>query len=546
MKFRVVIRIAIIASVTLLCTVFGIYSFFRLNAVEDQKDFNLYTLVPQNAIAVLETDRMAEFVGDINQLNCSKDNHFLYASELFVYLKNYLHTLLEETPHGLSKQMNKMLISFHEPDTPMNQVLYCNLASGDYELVESFIQKYCSSLFPSKFFDYKGEEISIYPMSDGRFLVAYFTKEFLAISFQKRLIEQVIDARLLKKSLIDIPSFKDMYTGKDLNVEATMYVRLNEIDMGRDTSGIHSRVYLGDWAEFDIKLNGDAIYCSGISHGSDTTHTFVNALRHQKPVDNFPGKQLPTSTFFYHSWAISDIDAMLNFTSSQEYTKVTYSDSIKVNDEEWFNFLKSYADGQITACLFQTKDTVNRHPCAVTVVPIKDVMRAENQLQSIFNHVSKEVEISSVSEDDSNYQLYPKAQGYRYYVLLPNTLMIQLTGIAESVFYTYACFYKGYLLMAPNVLSLIAYIDAMESDEILEGNTAYEKVVGGLSPTYNFVMMADMEKMLEQPETYVCLIPNFFFRQADFFRYFILSIQFICVEGVVYPNFVFLYKNDIV
>ena len=109
--------------------------------MESQKDFNLYTLVPQSAMAVLETDRMAELVDGINQLSCSKDNHFLYASELFVYLKNYLHTLLDDTPHGLSKQMNKMLISFHEPDNPLNQVLYCSLGSGDYELVESFIRK---------------------------------------------------------------------------------------------------------------------------------------------------------------------------------------------------------------------------------------------------------------------------------------------------------------------------------------------------------------------------------------------------------------------
>lgn len=262
MKLRLIIRIAIIVSIVLLCTGFGVYSFFRLNAVENQKDFNLYTLVPQSAMAVLETDRMAELVDDINGLSCSKDNHFLYASELFVYLKNYLHTLLEDTPHGFSKQMNKMLISFHEPDNPMNQVLYCSLGAGDYELVESFIRKYCSSSFPSKFFDYKGEEISIYPMPDGRFLAAYFTPDFLAISFQKRLIEQVIDARISKNSLIELPSFKLMHAGKNANVQATVYVRIKSVDMGKNTDGIRSQIYLGSWAEFDLKLNEDAIYCS--------------------------------------------------------------------------------------------------------------------------------------------------------------------------------------------------------------------------------------------------------------------------------------------
>ena len=67
---------------------------------------------------------------DVDGLHCSKDEHFLYVSELFVYLKKYFNTLVGDTPHGLSRQMNKMLISFHEPDTPLNQVLYCSLGEG--------------------------------------------------------------------------------------------------------------------------------------------------------------------------------------------------------------------------------------------------------------------------------------------------------------------------------------------------------------------------------------------------------------------------------
>lgn len=464
-----------IVSIVLLCTGFGVYSFFRLNEVESQKDFNLYTLVPQSAIAVLETDRMAELVDDINQLSCSKDNHFLYASELFVYLKNYLHTLLEDTPHGLSKQMNKMLISFHEPDTPLNQVLYCSLGSGDYELVESFIRKYCSSSFPSKFFDYRGEEISIYPMPDGRFLSAYFTSDFLAISFQKRLIEQVIDARLSKKSLIDMPSFKLMHAGKNANVEATVYVRIKSVEMGKNTDGIRSQTYLGSWAEFDLKLNENAIYCSGISHGSDTTHTFINALRRQQPVEGFPGERLPLSTFFYDCWAISDMDAMCSFTAEQEYAKATYSDYIKERDEEWMDFLKMYAGDQVISCLFQSKDTVNEIPCAVMSVPVKNVLQAERRLQSLLYTSPKEVDAPPVPQAYPDYHLYPKAKGYRYYILPRNTLLTQLTGITESALYTYVCFYRGHLLMAPDVVSLTAYIDAMENEEVLDDIPLYEE-----------------------------------------------------------------------
>lgn len=194
--------------------------------------------------------------------------------------------------------MNKMLISFHEPDTPLNQVLYCSLGSGDYELVESFVRKYCSSTFPSKYFDYNGEEIRIYPMADGRFLAVYFTPDFLAVSFQKRLIEQVIDARRSRQSLMDMPSFRTMYAGKRNNVAATVYVRMKEVGMGKDTDGIRSQTRLGSWAEFDMKFNEEAVYCSGISHGSDTTRTFINALRRQMPIKGFSGERLPASTSF--------------------------------------------------------------------------------------------------------------------------------------------------------------------------------------------------------------------------------------------------------
>lgn len=544
MKLRLLIRIAIIVSVVLLCTGFGVYSFYRLNAVDNKKDFNLYTLVPQDAIAVLETDRMADLVEDINQLNCSKDNHFLYVSELFVYLKKYLYTLVGDTPHGLSKQMNKMLISFHEPDTPLNQVLYCSLGTGDYELVESFVQKYCSSTFPSKYFDYKGEEIRIYPMVDGRFLAVYFTPDFLAVSFQKRLIEQVIDARRSKESLMDVPAFRTMHAGKHNSVAATIYVRMKAVDMGKNTDDMYSQTRLGSWAEFDMKFNEDAIYCSGISHGTDSTQTFINALRKQKPIEGFPGEYLPSSTFFYNRWALSDMESMFGFAARQEYAKVAYSDYIKKRDEEWMAFLKEYAGESIMSCLFQSKDTTDTLPCAVMSIPIKDSGHAERRLRHLLYATPKEEGGVPVPQASPNYTRYPRARKYHQYVLPRNTMLTQLTGITESALYTYACFYRGALLLAPDAQSLSVYIDAMENGEVLDGASVYEAGVSSLSPLYNFLMMVDMEEILNQPESYVRLIPNFFFRQAKFFKHFILAVQFTCMDGVVYPNIVLLYKGS--
>lgn len=544
MKFRLFIQIAVVVSVVLLCTGFGVYSFFRLNSVEHQREFNLYTLVPQDAIAVLETDRMVDLVNDINELDCSKDNHFLYASELFVYLKNYLQVLAKETPHGLSREMNKMLISFHGPDMPLNQVLYCGLGEGDHELLKNFIHKYGSANFPSKSFDYKGKEICIYPMSDGLFLAVYMTSDFLVASFQKRLVEQVIDAGRHKKSLMEMSSFNAIHAGKHSNMAAVVYVRMKSVDMGKVTDDIRSQTRLGSWVEFDMKFSEEAIYCSGVSHGADSTRTFINALRVQKPIEGFSGDNLPSSTFFYNHWAMSDREVVFRFTASQKYAKATYSDYIRQRDEDWLAFLDEFAGESVMSCLFRSENAAGDPPFAVMRIPMKDELAAEHRLQALLYATPKEEGEEPMPKSAGNDARYPKARKYRKYVLPRNTLLAQLTGITESALNTCACFYQGSLLLAPDVQSLSAYVEALEEEDVLGGMPVYEEVVGSLSPMYNFVMMMDMEAMLHQPETYVRLVPSFFFRQAEFFRHFIVAVQFTCTEGIVYPNIVLLYKGD--
>lgn len=540
MKLRTIVKIAVISSVVLLCTGFAVFSFFKLSAVESREDFNLYTLVPESATAVLETDDLAGLIEDINELSCSKEHHFLYVSKLFSYLKLHLHTLLEETPHGLSKQMNKVLLSFHEPDNDRNQVLYCSLGNGDYQLVEKFIQKYCSSSFPSKLFDYKGEEIRIYPMPDDSFLACYVTSDFLVVSYQKKLIEEVINARLSKKSLLNDPSFSDAHTDKRTNVVATIYTRMSSLSMGNVTDGIRSHTEMGGWMEFDMKMNGDAIYFSGISHDTDTCLTFMNMLRKQQPVEEFPGHMLPSSTFFFSKRSATDMKAVFDFTAEQEYAQATYSDYIKERDVELLDYIGNNANGEVVTCLFQTIDTVAK-PYAVMLLPLKDVTQAEQVLHNLVRTTPKEKDAPPMPRAKF---IQTSLRAYPVYILPRNTLFTQLTGITKSDLYVFACFYDGSLLFAPDAESLSAYIRQLEKKEILDETPAYEEGIASLSPSYNFMTMADLSDVFRQPENYVRLVPNFFFRNQGFFRHFILLAQFVCADGGVYSNVVFLYKGD--
>lgn len=540
MKLRTLMKTAVISSVVLLCTGFVMYSFFKLSAAEGKNDFNLYMLVPPTTTAVVETDDLAGLIQDVNGLTCSKEHHFLYISRLFSLLKQHLDTLLQDTPHGLSRQMNKVLLSFHEPDNDRNQVFYCSLGSDDLQLVEKFITKYCSSAFPSKMFDYRGEEIRIYPMPDGSFLACYLTSRFLVVSYQKKLIEKVIDTRLSGKSLLDEAQFEAVRAGKKRNVAATIYVRMESLEMGKLTDGVRSQASLGGWTEFEMKMKDDVVYFSGISHDTDTCLTFMNTLRKQQAVQGFPDNILPATTFFFSKRSSSDLRNMFAFTAGQEYSKVTYSDYIKSRDEELLCYLEENGDQEIITCLFQPTDTA-ASPAAVMSIPFNDTSGAERILKNLIAMAPAEEGGAIVPPSE----VYKTASGaYSLYVIPRNTLFTQLTGITDSALYVYACFYAGRLLLAPNAASLSAYISQLEKGQILQGNAIYETGLSSLSDTYHFMLIADLEAVFAQPENYVRLVPSFFFRNASFFRHFILATQFTCTDdGTIYPNVVLLYKG---
>ena len=96
MKLRLLIQIAVVVSIVLLCTGFGVYSFLRLNSVENRQDFNLYTLVPQDATAILETDRMADLVELQQRQSFSiRIGAFCLLEEVFVYFGGRYSTWTE-------------------------------------------------------------------------------------------------------------------------------------------------------------------------------------------------------------------------------------------------------------------------------------------------------------------------------------------------------------------------------------------------------------------------------------------------------------------
>lgn len=515
MKLKLIIRLAIVSSVVLLCTGFGVYSFFRLHAEEHRQDFDLYSLVPQDVVAVLETDHLGEFVNSIDQMKCSRDGRFLYASDLFVLLKDGLHALIDESPHGLSVQMDKMLLSFHQPDQPANQVLYCAMGRGDYDLLEQFINKFSSASFPSKYIDYRGEEIRVYPLADGRFLSVFLTRNFLVASFQKRLVEQVIDAHRAKKTLSHLKSFIRLPEEEKPHTNARLFVRMQAVGLGADSLRAYAEV--GGWTAYELRLEEEAIYCSGVCHDDGETASFIHTMKQQQPMQVSSGADVPATTLFYDSYSFTDKRSVWGFLS--QHTQVTDS----VASLRWQAFLQEHAGTQVECCIFTE--------------PAADVSLSAT-------HTLLLLSLNQMDATRKLFQsLYPIKRGDKYHVLPESTLFAGLTGMWREA-PLYVDFYQGKMLVADSEAALRCYAEMIRRGEVMETREQHMRIENCLSSTCRFWLVADMGRLLKLPETYSSIIPRYFLKNARFFGAFTIAIQLTCADDLAYPNIVLLFREE--
>lgn len=543
MKLSLSIKVVVGIAVILLCVGVAVYSFMRLNSVEQRQEFDLYTLVPEDVVAVFETDRMMETLEAIDEIKCSTNGPSLHLSEYSGCLRDFFDAWIEASPHALSRQMNKVLLSFHQSDTALDEVLYCALGTRDYEQVETFVKHYCASSFSVKSSKYKGKVIHIYPIGEGRFLAVYLTKQFMVLSFQKRLLEQVIDAQN-GKSLAQDNSFKKICANKQRNVEAMLYLRMKSVPMGSGVDSLQWKLAMSEWMEFDLKLTDNAIYCPGISYGANETGSLVNTLHQQKNISMNVGEDLPASTVLYQCWSASDKEALFSFTAGQKFFPSVFSDYMAARDKEWLSFMKEYAGEYVLSCFFTSEDESNvQDTCAVVVIPLADEIQAQHYFYSWLQRMPREENAPMPPRFRPDYERFPHSRAFRKYLLPRSSFFVQLTGVVDTSFYTYACFYRGKLLLAADAFSLSAYIDALERGRVLQNTSSFRHITHTLASSCNFLMVADLERLSDWPSTYKQFIPTFFWDQIDFFLPFSMALQFTNVEDGVYPNVTLLHEN---
>lgn len=540
MKFSLSIKIVITVSVVLLCVGAAFFSFVRLHSVEQRYDFDLYALVPRDAIAVFETNRAVDLFESIEQMQCSEDGYYLHVSDLFDSSKDFLNVLLEEAPHALSKRMNKMLISFHMPDTSLDQVLYVALGAGERKLIEEFLDR-CSVIpFPVKRSDYLGKEIRVYSLRDGRFLAVCLTDEFLAVSFQKKLLEKVLCSYKSQENLLRDSSFRDLCKEKQGNLSTTLYLRTQIVPLGQLSDTLQAAMKWGDWMELELEMDKEAIYGVGICHETDSLRAGHGPYL-QKKLSNLVGGMLPASTALCTAWSVSDSIGMKSPISPLSFS-LEIPDYAMCQDSALIDLLNECGAGHIVSCVFYPNELLEKSVCAVAVIPLSDEKRAQSLLSHWLQSALPRKTVVPIPRFKPMYDCYPHSLSFRKYLLPPATLFFQLTGLEGVSFYSYACFYRGNLLLAADAQSLSAYIEAVENENTLNTTDNYKDLTGTLTPLSQYLLMADIDAVAQMPPSYSRQLPTFFLKHIDFFRHFLLAVQFTRQNEFLIPNITLLYR----
>lgn len=262
MKFKTVAKLSVVVSVLLFCVAVGYYAFMRLDMTERNRDINLYSLVPADCVGVLESDNISAFLNDFPSLNYGKELENFQFPGLFEFLLHQLNDYATQNAHGLSSQMNRLMVSFHQPASVRDQVLYFRIGASDEQMLKDMLQEYAPANFLPKEEKYRGKTIHIYPLGHDEFLAVYTGSGYMVLSYQKRLIEQVIDTKLDETSLNEDAVFSQILAKKKSHNFLTLY--------GRDASMPFLQMGKDCWSEYDFHLNSDVLYLTGDTYMADT------------------------------------------------------------------------------------------------------------------------------------------------------------------------------------------------------------------------------------------------------------------------------------
>ena len=202
-------------------------------------------------------------------------------------------------------------------------------------------------------------------------------------------------------------------------------------------------------------------------------------------------------------------------------------------------YFKEYAENTMSIIMFTTSQDENTQRI-IANIPVKDRESAESYLKSLIpTFTGRKIESSFFHFNGKAYQsmTLPRLTFTGHFV----RGIIKNRQAEDYV----CCFYNDRLLIAPNDTCIQDYIHLVDNGKVKEGDVIFEECMAGLAPESACLLMTDMSKTITEPQLYGHLMPNFFFKNKDFFRNFLMTTQFTTANGTVFPSITLTYKGEL-
>lgn len=345
MQIRSVIKLGVVLSVVLFCIGIAFYGFARLSMADKENRVDIFEFVPKDCAGILETDNIDNFMHVFSQAAYSSQLDTLHRAGLMNDILSDLSRYSSAAAHGLSYQMNHVVISFHRPHTAMDVVAYFRIGKeGKHQLIEAVKGKHGADFVPKKE-TYRGKKIEIYPLSSTRYLSVYTTDGLVVVSYQKKLIEQVIDAVKDNNSLREDSVFTSIHHPQPASF-ITIYGRTPSVPfLGKESC--HS------WSEYDIHLNSEVFYLSGLmkEEQADCLDRMLQAV-HTVPVVSESDSLLVVSGRERVDSCISKViaspshtlfdECVSNLSRDASYIMVTDMEKVAAAPEQFASYLPPF------------------------------------------------------------------------------------------------------------------------------------------------------------------------------------------------------------
>ena len=345
MQIRSVIKLGVVLSVVLFCIGIAFYGFARLSMADKENRVDIFEFVPKDCAGILETDNIDNFMHVFSQAAYSSQLDTLHRAGLMNDILSDLSRYSSAAAHGLSYQMNHVVISFHRPHTAMDVVAYFRIGKeGKHQLIEAVKGKHGADFIPKKE-TYRGKKIEIYPLSSTRYLSVYTTDGLVVVSYQKKLIEQVIDAVKDNNSLREDSVFTSIHHPQPASF-ITIYGRTPSVPfLGKESC--HS------WSEYDIHLNSEVFYLSGQmkEEQADCLDRMLQAV-HTVPVVSESDSLLVVSGRERVDSCISKViaspshtlfdECVSNLSRDASYIMVTDMEKVAASPEQFVSYLPPF------------------------------------------------------------------------------------------------------------------------------------------------------------------------------------------------------------